>query len=87
MKSEIGFGTINFEMDAGIYPGEHILNFRVLIVGKKLNSQTHPIFKEMENLVNHDVGGTMCVKTQTVYKQTLQIDLIPIQIELSKFID
>jgi hypothetical protein len=41
----------------------------------------------MEDLVNNEVGGTMSVRTKTVDKQTLQIDLIPIQLELSKFVD
>ena len=87
MKSDIGFGTISFEMEAGIYPGDHILNFKILVVGKKLKSQNSSIYKEMEDLVNNEVGGTMSVRTKTVDKQTLQIDLIPIQLELSKFVD
>jgi hypothetical protein len=87
LKSDLGFATISFEMEAGIYPGDHILNFKILIVGKKLKSQNSPIYKEMEELANNEVGGTISVRTKTVDKQTLQIDLIPIQLELSKFVD
>jgi hypothetical protein len=85
--SQIGFGTIGFEMDAGLLPGEHVLNFRIILVGKNLKKITHPIFKDMEDLVRNDVGGKTQVKTKTVDKQTLQIDLIPIQLDLSTFLE
>jgi len=86
-KSEIGFGTIGFEMDSGLLPGDHVLNIRVLIVGKNLKIMNKSIFKEMEEFVRNDVGGQTQIKSKTVDKQTLQIDLIPIQLDLSMFLE
>ena len=41
----------------------------------------------MEEFVRNDVGGQTQIKSKTVDKQTLQIDLIPIQLDLSMFLE
>jgi hypothetical protein len=80
-KKKIGFGTISIEVETGFSPGEHIILFRFVIVGFELKSMEDELKKKLEN----KLMGTLNIKYSKQNKIGLQLELIPLQLDLYSF--
>jgi hypothetical protein len=86
IKQPIDFGTISFEIWTGLLEGDHEFSIRILLVGKKISFAVNSIYKEIEQHVITDIGGSTGIKSKKVDKTTLQIELIPLNVDLTSYI-
>jgi hypothetical protein len=56
------------------------------LVGKKLNISSKGIYDDLEKNIANEIGGITEVKSKTVDKTTLQIDLIPLNVDLISYV-
>ncbi len=86
IKQPVKMGTISFEIWTGLYDGDHEFNIRIVLVGKKLNISSKAIHNDLEQNIVNEIGGITEVKSKTVDKTTLQIDLIPLNVDLISYV-
>ena len=86
IKQPVKLGTVSFEIWTGLYEGDHEFNIRTVLLGKKLNISTQGIHNALEKNIANEIGGITEVKSKTVDKTTLQIDLIPLNLDLISYI-
>ena len=80
-KKKLGFGTIALEVETGFSPGEHIVTFRFLLAGFDLKS----IFIELNKTLENQLDGSFHMNFSSLDKIGLQIELIPLQLDLFSF--
>ncbi len=86
IKQPVKMATISFEIWTGLYDGDHEFNIRVVLVGKKLNISSKAIHNDLEKNIVNEIGGITEVKSKTVDKTTLQIELIPLNVDLISYV-
>jgi hypothetical protein len=80
-KKKLGFGTISLEVETGFSPGEHIVTFRFLLAGFDLKS----IFIDLNKQLENQLDGSFHINFSSLDKIGLQIELIPLQLDLFSF--
>lgn len=80
-KKKLGFGTISLEVETGFSPGEHIVTFRVLVAGFDIKS----IVVELHKTIESNLDGSLHIKHSIQDKIGLQVELIPLQLDLFSF--
>lgn len=86
-KIQLEFGTISFEIENGYLQGEHLFSVRLVVIAKDFNLINYPIQKESNNLIIDKIGGDGWVKISTLDKNGLSIELIPMNLGISDFLN
>lgn len=85
-KEPIDFATISFEIWTGLIEGDHEFSIRLFLVGKKISFYVNTIYKEIERNIIDEIGGYIEIKSKKVDKTTLQIELIPLNVDITSYV-
>jgi alpha-amylase/alpha-mannosidase (GH57 family) len=85
-KVKIDFATINFELEYGYEPGEHIFVIRVLLVSQDFNRTNYLMRREIQSEILEEIKANGWLKFKCVDKTGLFIDLIPINTGVADFL-
>jgi hypothetical protein len=85
-KVKIDLATINFELEYGYEPGEHIFVIRVLLVSQDFKRTNYLIRREIQSEILEEIKANGWLKFKSVDKTGLFIDLIPINTGVADFL-
>jgi hypothetical protein len=85
-KVKIELATINFELEFGYEPGEHIFVIRVLLVSQDFKRTNYLIRREIQSEILEEIKANGWLKFKSVDKNGLFIDLIPINTGVADFL-
>ena len=84
-KSNMRFGTVSIEVET-FDKGNHEVNFRVLVAGNDLLKFRKKLQENLQGSISDIYGGEIWVEYHNRDKLGLQLDIIPIQMDLESFI-
>ena len=85
-KVKIDLATINFELEFGYEPGEHIFVIRVLLVSQDFKRTNYLMRREIQSEILEEIKANGWLKFKSVDKTGLFIDLIPINTGVADFL-
>jgi hypothetical protein len=85
-KVKIDLATINFELEYGYEPGEHIFVIRVLLVSQDFKRTNYMMRREIQSEILEEIKANGWLKFKSVDKTGLFIDLIPINTGVADFL-
>jgi hypothetical protein len=85
-KVKIDLATINFELEFGYEPGEHIFVIRVLLVSQNFKRTNYLMRREIQSEILEEIKANGWLKFKSVDKTGLFIDLIPINTGVADFL-
>ena len=85
-KVKIDLATINFELEYGYEPGEHIFVIRVLLVSQDFKRTNYLIRREIQSEILEEIKANGWLKFKSVDKTGLFIELIPINTGVADFL-
>jgi hypothetical protein len=85
-KVKIDLATINFELEFGYEPGEHIFVIRVLLVSQDFKRTNYLMRREIQSEILEEIKANGWLKFKSVDKTGLFIDLIPINMGVADFL-
>ena len=85
-KVKIDLATINFELEYGYEPGEHIFVIRVLLVSQDFKRTNYLMRREIQSEILEEINANGWLKFKSVDKTGLFIELIPINTGVADFL-
>ena len=85
-KVKIDLVTINFELEYGYEPGEHIFVIRVLLVSQDFKRTNYLMRREIQSEILEEIKANGWLKFKSVDKTGLFIELIPINTGVADFL-
>ena len=85
-KVKIDLATINFELEYGYEPGEHIFVIRVLLVSQDFKRTNYLMRREIQSEILEEIKANGWLKFKSVDKTGLFIELIPINTGVADFL-
>lgn len=85
-KVKIDLATVNYELEFGYEPGEHIFVIRVLLVSKDFKRTNYMIRREIQTEILEEIKANGWLKFKSVDKTGLFIELIPINTGVADFL-
>ncbi len=85
-KVKIDLATINYELEFGYEPGEHIFVIRVLLVSQDFKRTNYLMRREIQSEILEEINANGWLKFKSVDKTGLFIELIPINTGVADFL-
>ena len=85
-KVKIDLATINYELEFGYEPGEHIFVIRVLLVSQDFKRTNYLMRREIQSEILEEIKANGWLKFKSVDKTGLFIELIPINTGVADFL-
>jgi hypothetical protein len=83
---KIDLATINYELEFGYEPGEHIFVIRVLLVSQDFKRTNYLMRREIQSEILEEINANGWLKFKSVDKTGLFIELIPINTGVADFL-
>ena len=85
-KVKIDLAIINYELEYGYEPGEHIFVIRVLLVSQDFKRTNYLMRREIQSEILEEINANGWLKFKSVDKTGLFIELIPINTGVADFL-